>query len=221
MLKLENYSSKILSNISLYIENKNLIVLGANGAGKTTLAKVLSGVIESDDIEFETPRTKFVNYIPSSLEIFDDFLNVREFLQLSHLHGVKTIDEVLHLLQIEHLKDKSSKNLSSGESQLLLIASSILHGAKYTILDEPTSNLDPKKVKMVYEVLKDENLLQNRIVITHNLHLAYKLGFDVVYIEDGKINFQGTSEQFFSSDNLHKVFDGSVKNIDENIVTDL
>jgi len=218
MLKLENYSSKILSNISLYIENKNLIVLGANGAGKTTLAKVLSGVITSENIEFETPRTKFVNYIPSYLEIFDDFLNVREFLQLSHLHGAQTIDEVLHLLEIEHLKDKSCKNLSSGESQLLLIASSILHGAKYTILDEPTSNLDPKKVKMVYGVLKDENLLQNKIIITHNLHLAYKLGFDVVYIEDGKINFIGTNEQFFSSENLHKVFEGSVKKIDENIV---
>jgi len=221
MLKLENYSSKILYNISLEIDNKNLIILGANGAGKTTLAKVLSGVITSENINFETPRTKFINYIPSYLEIFDDFLNVREFLQLSHLHGAKTIDEVLHLLQIEHLKDKACKNLSSGESQLLLIASSILHGAKYTILDEPTSNLDPKKVKMVYEVLKDKSSLQNRIIITHNLHLAYKLGFDIVYIEDGKINFLGTSEQFFSSENLQKVFDGSVKKIDENIVTDL
>jgi len=221
MLKLENYSSKILSNISLNIDNKNLIILGSNGAGKTTLAKVLSGVIASENIEFESPKTKFINYIPSYLEIFDDFLSVSEFLQLSHLHGVKTIDEVLHLLQIEHLKDKSCKNLSSGESQLLLIASSILHGAKYTILDEPTSNLDPKKVKMVYKVLKDEKSLQNRIIITHNLHLAYKLGFDVVYVEDGKINFLGTNEQFFSSENLQKVFDGSVKKIDENIVTAL
>jgi len=221
MLKIENYNSTILSDISLDIDNKNLIVLGANGAGKTTLAKVLSGVIVSDNIEFETPRTKYINYIPSFLEIFDDFLNVEEFLQLSHLYGKQTIDEVLHLLQIGHLKDKPCKNLSSGESQLLLIASSILHGAKYTILDEPTSNLDPKKVKMVYDILKDENLLQNRIIITHNLHLAYKLCYDVLYIEDGKISFLGTSEQFFSDENLNKVFDGSVKKIDENIVTAL
>jgi len=107
MLKLVNYSSNILSDISLEIDNKNLIILGANGAGKTTLAKVLSGVIETDNIEFEPSRTKFINYIPSYLEIFDDFLNVREFLQLSHLYSIQTIDEVLHLLHIEHLKDKS------------------------------------------------------------------------------------------------------------------
>lgn len=220
-LHLENYSTQILKNISLEIEKKNLIILGSNGAGKTTLAKVLSGIIPTSQIAFEEPKTKFINYIPAKLEIFDDYLNARELLELSLLYSQKKVDEVLALLEITHLKEKPCKFLSSGESQLLLLASAILHNAKYTILDEPTSNLDPKKVKMVYEILKTEEYLQNRIIITHNLNFAYKLGEDIVYMQEGEISFLGSNEQFFSDENLYKLFGSSVKKVDDNIVINL
>jgi len=229
MLEINNYTNYILNDISFYLD-KNLIILGSNGAGKTTLAKVLCGLIKSDkvDINGKIPskiygetRTKLINYIPPKLDIFDEFIDVQEFLQLNNLFGIISTDEVLTLLQINYLKNKSCKNLSSGESQLLLTAGAILHNAQFTILDEPTSNLDPKKIKTVYKILKDNNILKNKIIITHNLNLALKLEYNILFLENGKIKFLGSNKDFFDNENLNAFFDGSVKKIDNNIVVDL
>ncbi len=230
MLKCENYSSSILHNISFELQNKNLIILGSNGAGKTTLAKVLCGITPSSCVEIEDKnpsdiygdeRTKLINYIPPKLEVYDDFMSVEEFLEINQLYSDKSIDEVLRLVNCEYIKNKKCKNLSSGEAQLLLLASAILHNAKYTIFDEPTSNLDPIKIKNSFHILQDKNILQNKIIITHNLNLAYKLGFDILFIKDGKIAFYDTSEQFFNDTNLEYFFNDSVKKYDDNIVVSL
>ena len=230
MLKINNYSNYILEDISFKIEKKNLIILGSNGAGKTTLAKVLSGLIETthinignillSNISYEE-RVSLINYTPPKLEIFDEYISVEEFLSLSKIYDRHHIQEVLQKLQIEHLKTKNCKRLSSGESQLVLLASAMLHNAKYTILDEPTSNLDPQKLKNVFELLSSEETMQHKIIITHNLNLAYKLGFDIVFIKDGNIYFNGNSEEFFTQKNLDKIYDNTVKKIDNNIVVDI
>jgi iron complex transport system ATP-binding protein len=216
MLKLNNYSNYILDDLSLEINNKNIIILGSNGCGKTTLAKAISGLLDTKILD-----KKLINYIPTKLDIFDEFMNVNEFLELSCINEKKDIAEVLDLLDISHLKDKNAKNLSSGESQLVLLSSAILHSAKYTILDEPTSNLDPQKVKKVFKMLKENDISNYKIIITHNLDLAYNLGFDIVYIKDGKVDFQGSSKEFFYQDNLDKYFDKTVQNKDGNIIISL
>ena len=230
MLKINNFTNYILEDISFTLDNKNLIILGSNGAGKTTLSKVLCGIISNNSVSINNinpskvygdEKTKLINYIPAKLDIFDDYMSVKEFLELNKLYSNLNIDEVLEMLEISYLKDKSCKTLSSGESQLLLYASAILHNAKYTILDEPTSNLDPRKVKMIYENLQNKDILQNKIIISHNLNLSFKLGYDILYLEDGKIIFDGTSEQFFEISNLDKFFGSSVKKVDDNILVDL
>ncbi len=148
-------------------------------------------------------------------------MSVEEFLEINKLYSYKSIDEVLRLVNCEYIKNKKCKNLSSGESQLLLLSSAILHNAKYTIFDEPTSNLDPQKIKNSFHILQDEDILQNKIIITHNLNLAYKLGYDILYIKDGAIAFYDSSERFFSDENLQLFFKNSVKKCDDNIVVSL
>ena len=230
MLKIDNYNSEILENISFELQNKNLVILGSNGAGKTTLAKVLCGIISSSCVSIEEKnsndiygdeRTRLINYIPPKLEVYDDFISVEEFLEINKLYSDKNIDKVLKLLNIEYTKNKKCKNLSSGEAQLLLLSSAILHNAKYTILDEPTSNLDPQKIKNSFHILQDKTILQNKIIITHNLNLAYKLKYDILFIRDKKIAFYDSSEQFFSDENLQLFFNDSVKKCDDNIMVNL
>ncbi len=230
MLKIDNYNSQILDNISFELNSKNLIILGPNGAGKTTLAKVLSGIIDNTNVTIDninpskvygTHKTEIINYIPAKLDIFDEFITVYDFLALNKLYTKLSIDEVLEVLDISHLKNNPCHILSSGESQLLLIAGAILHSAKYTILDEPTSNLDPQKIQKVFKLLKDNTLFKNKIIITHNLDLAYKLGFDILFIEDGKIIFNDTNKTFFEDKNLESFFQNSVKKIENNIVVNI
>ena len=229
MIKLSNYSDDILKNITLELKSKqNLIILGSNGAGKSTLAKILCGITPSSVHYNEKilsnystkERTKLINYVPAKLEIFDEYLTLEEYLDLSRLHTLLESKNMLKLLELEKLKNKPCQQLSSGEQQLLMLASALLHNAKVTIFDEPTANLDPQKSRDIFSLLKG-NLFQSKIIITHDLNLAYKLGYDVVYMKEGKIVFSDSSEKFFTESNLNDFFGISVKNIQNEIIINL
>ena len=228
MLKLNNYSNQILKNISFELKAKqNLLILGSNGAGKSTLAKALCGISPSSVELFGRPlssysskeRTKLINYVPAKLEIFDEYITLKEYLDLSRLHTLLESKNILKLLAIEHLKHKPCKQLSSGEQQLAMLATAILHNAKITIFDEPTANLDPNKSRDVFSLLKS-GVFQSKIIITHDLTLAYRLGYDVLFITDGKVDFFGSSEEFFNDSNLDYYFGSSVKRVEEFVVVD-
>ena len=235
MLKIDNYANTILKDISFTLEaGENLIILGSNGVGKTTLAKVLCGVTPTSSVSIESinpskiygqKRAKLINYIPPKLDVFDEFITVREFLELSVIGAIggqhSTIGEALKKLHISPLVDKACKALSSGESQLLLIASALLHDAHYTIFDEPTANLDPQKMQLLFGLLKDENTLKSKIIITHNLDFAYKLGYDILFLEEGKIKFYGSNADFFTQTHLDTLYHGSVEKCKNNIVVKL
>jgi iron complex transport system ATP-binding protein len=231
LLKITDFSNQILTQITFELKSgQNLIILGSNGVGKTTLAKVLCGITPSGNVRignldpskiFGEKRAKLINYIPPKLEIFDEFMRVGEFLELGCFNHAITIDKALEILGITHLKEKTCRSLSSGESQLLLIASSLLHSANYTIFDEPTANLDPKKIQMLFSHFKESHFLQSKIIITHNLDFAYKLGFDILFLEDKRVKFHGASKDFFTQENLNKLYDKSVGKIENNIVVNL
>lgn len=230
MIQLTNFTNTILTDIDFHIEDgENLIILGSNGAGKSTLAKVLCGITHSDSLTIfnkksmelsAKERAEFINYIPPKLEMFDEYISLREYLELSKLYSTFSIEDVLELLELKALEHKPCISLSSGEQQLTMLASSILHNAKLTIFDEPTANLDPKKTLKVSKILLSDKI-QNRIIITHDLNLAYKLGYKILYMENGKIEFFDNNRKFFEDSNLKKFFGSSLKRLDNYFVVNL
>lgn len=232
MLEINNYKSDILNNITFTLNtNENLIILGENGAGKSTLAKVLSNLIENQDVKLfgekldmiaDNKRATLINYIPPKLEIFDEYITLREFMELASITSVDNdkITKLINLLKLEKLENRYCKAFSSGEKQLLLLASSIMHDAKITIFDELTANLDISRLKEVYDILQS-TMLQQKIVITHNLDLAYALKYKVLYLKDGAIEFYGEHNEFFSNENLKKFYNNTISKIDEHLVVNL
>lgn len=230
MLQITEFSNTILTDINFHLNSdENLIILGSNGAGKSTLAKVICGISYSDSVQIfhkklkllsAKERAELINYVPPKLEVFDEYISLREYLELSRLYSKLTIDEVLGLLELTHLQSKACITLSSGEQQLTLLASSLLHNAKLTIFDEPTANLDPKKTLKVARILASDKI-QNRIIITHDLNLAFKLGYKILYMSEGKIEFFGKSESFFATENLDSIFGASLKRVEEYFVVNL
>ena len=230
MLKIEHFSNGILKDINFELKDlQHLIVLGSNGAGKSTLAKVLCGLLPSESVELflqklhhlnAKQRAKLINYVPPKLEIFDEYITLREYLQVGRLYGDMTVDEVLELLDLKLLQNKACITLSSGEQQLALLGLSLLHNAKLTIFDEPTANLDPKKSQKVAEILFGTKI-QSRIIITHDLNLAYKLGYKILYMSHGEVEFFGENRTFFEDANLEMLFGSSIKRIDDYFVVNL
>lgn len=232
MLEIENYSNFILKNISFSLKKgESLIILGSNGAGKSTLAKVICNLIQNDKVKLfdekisnlsDKKRVELINYIPPKLEIFDEYLTVYEFLELSFIENIdkKKIEKVIKKVGIQSIQHRECINLSSGEKQLLLLASSMIHNAKLTIFDELTSNMDISRVKEVYKLFKSE-FLQEKIIITHNLDLAFHLKYKILYLQNAEISFFGTSEEFFTKDNLDKFYNSSLKIVDNHLVVNL
>jgi len=226
-------SKVILRDISFLLhEDENLTILGANGVGKSTLARVLCGLYRSKKSvqvgkEFieeldASKRSVLINYIPPKLHIYEQFIRVEDFLGLSRYRQTSKEDklhEVLDLLGLSVFKESFCAQLSSGEQQLLLLASALMHEAKITIFDEPTSNLDPQKTKTVFGILQGSQLSQ-KVVITHDLQFAYKLGYPILYLQNGKGLWYESADTFFDAENLEKIFAGSVtKRCDTVVVT--
>lgn len=232
MLEIKNYSNSILKDISFFLNSdENLLILGENGAGKSTLAKILSNLISNNSVEIfgenlskisSLKRAEYINYIPPKLFIFDEYMTVNEFLENSFIKNVdkNKLEDTINLLKLKDLEDRYCTLLSSGEKQLLLMASAILHDAKITIFDELTANLDLKRLKEVYEIFNSQ-LLQQKIIITHNLDLAYALKYKILFIKAGKIEFYGTNEDFFKEENLLKFYNNTIKKVQNHLVVDL
>ena len=232
MLEINNYNSSILHEISFKLEdNENLIILGENGAGKSTLAKVLSNLIENDKVKIfneninkmdDLKRAFLINYIPPKLSIFDEYITLREFLELSFISSVdnEKINSVIKLLNLKKLENKYCKSFSSGEKQLLLLASSMIHDAEITIFDELTANLDISRLKEVFDIFNSD-LLNQKIVITHNLDLAYALRYKVLFLKDGIIEFFGSHDEFFDNKNLKRFYKDTIRKLDNHLVVNL
>ncbi len=216
---------EILRDIAFTLGDKeNLTILGSNGAGKSTLAKTICGLykssraikIEKEFIEDipDKKRSQLINYIPPKLSIYDEFIKVEDFLKLNGELNLTVLD----ILGLKKYRNRYCKELSSGEEQLLLLASATMHCAKLTIFDEPTSNLDPKKRRLVYGILKNSDYIKQKIIITHDLQLAYKFGYPILYIDNGIGEYFKSTDDFFNPLNLDKLFDKSVTKSGDNIL---
>ncbi len=218
------YEHNIIEALS-FKTAKNLVILGANGAGKSTLAKALCGLIEYEgEILINTTslshfsaqeRAKSITYIPPKLESYDTYITVLEFVLMGR-HPYKSPfsdytdkEQALARALIKtHALDprKSIGALSSGQQQLLLITQALAQESKIIIFDEPTANLDPKHSLEFYKALQGLKSDTQKVIITHDLGLAYKLGYEVLFIEQKSAKHYQNSKDFFTSENLHSCY---------------
>ncbi|HHD77651.1 MAG TPA: ABC transporter ATP-binding protein [Campylobacteraceae bacterium] len=225
--KLSHKGRTLLHEIAFRVEEgQALTLMGPNGAGKSSLARVLCGLVPShkavridgsylEEMPAEMRRT-LINYIPPKLELYDDFMRVRDYLALC---GEGDGAAALERFGISSLVDAYLAKLSSGEQQMVMLACADLHAAKYTIYDEPTANLDPLRTQQVFGYLKGQD--RQKIVITHDMQLAFKLGFPIYYLHEGRGYYYRNSESFFSESNLRRLFGESLLRRGDIVVVNL
>lgn len=226
-LAVNDLTTGYLRKISFSLDNENLVILGSNGAGKTTLAKAIVNLVENDTVTYDgrkvsqmgaKERAEKLTFVPSRLDVFDEYLTVREYLELCVLSGPsrEKVAEVMERVGISALGDASCTGISSGESQLVLFASGLLQDAELTFFDEPTANLDSDRKIAIYDLLRTQRRFT--AVITHDLNLAYRLGHRILFLRNGEAVFDGAAGDFFAPSSLASLFGDSVIRVGEHFM---
>ena len=192
------FRTPVLHDVSFTIREPAVyVVLGPNGAGKTTLFRTLCGVlpvyggeviIEGEPIGGPAARES-LHYL-SHIDGLPDGLRVREALDFYARAERATsadVERVLDLLAIRELSESFVSRLSAGQRKRVSIARIFLRERSIYLLDEPTSNLDPKVAREIRSLILE--LSREKIVLysSHNLFEAREIGRYVLAIRNGRL----------------------------------
>jgi len=182
--------------------------LGPNGAGKTTTVEIVEtiraptsgtvSVLGMDVTKKKRDIVRRIGVLPQGFSSFDR-LTVRESIQYySRLFGGKTTD-VDGLIELANLKDKSRelfKNLSGGLKQRLGVAIALVNDPEIVFLDEPTTGLDPRARREVWDVLLNLKKQGKTVFLTtHYMEEAELLADTVAIISKGRIIAIGSPDE--------------------------
>lgn len=198
-------------------------LLGANGAGKTTLFKLITGLLKPTNGTIEV-LGKPTNYnLQSILKQIGSLLDTPKFyehlsakdnleIHLSYM-GVKGMDitEILSMVGLSDVGNKTVSKYSLGMRQRLAIARAIIHNPKILILDEPVNGLDPigiKEARTLFLNLVKANgmtILLSSHILSEIQHIADTVGVMVngkiveeVKLEKIKAQFNNLEDYFFN-----------------------
>ncbi len=185
----------VLSGVSVSFDEGLHVVLGANGSGKTTLLRVAAGLLkplrgsvrlEGKDLS-RYSRRELARLIGYSWQnpyygFFEETVE-REVKFILENTGVKGRWEIIDVLGIRGLLDKSPFKLSGGEAKRVSLASVLVADQPVLLLDEPFSGLDYSSTLRLLELLWDERRRGKTIVVaTHNILIASKLRPDAYVV---------------------------------------
>ena len=202
-------SEKALDNVTLYVKEKEFIVLiGPSGAGKSTILKLLtrqelptSGRVVVGGVDCTELSRRDIPKLRRKIGfVFQDFKllpkktviqNIAFALEITGVsrHEINRIlPKVIKMVGLEGKEQSLPNELSGGEVQRVAIARSLMCQPKILIADEPTGNLDPDNTWKVIELLLKINKLGTTVLLaTHNQDVVDKLKQRTITIKDGKI----------------------------------
>jgi simple sugar transport system ATP-binding protein len=185
-------------------------IVGENGAGKSTLAKILAGVYRADEgaIAIDGKLVTIsgrrhaaalgIGFVPQSLSFvgtlsaIDNHLLAGSTFALDRGAARRDLDKAAARIGIDAVLDRPVETLSLAERQLAEIVSSVAHGARALLLDEPTSALGPIEVDRLIAALKLLSAGETAIgLVTHRVREVLEGAHDVTVLRQGEVVFSG------------------------------
>lgn len=225
-----SYVGKIdaLKDITLKIERgEQVSIIGSNGSGKSTLLAILDGLvyptagefyafdnlIEEDAFE-SISDNKFRSYFRTKVGFVFQNSDIQLFsstvyeeiafgpLQLDlALDEVKSrVEDVLEMMQIGKLRDRSPHTLSGGEKKKVCIASVLVNNPDVLLLDEPSAGLDPRTQLWLIELLQELGGAGKTVITaTHDLEIIDQISQRAIVMgEDHSVKMDRDSESVLS-----------------------
>ena len=221
---------RILSDINLEIQDGEFVLIcGESGCGKTTMTKLINGLIphfvrdvsvdgtitvcEKNVAEmpmyeiaelvgsvFQNPRTQFF-YTNSNAEMAFGLEN--RGVEPEYIR--KRIKNTINELDIEKLEDRDVFSMSGGEKQLLAFASVYVMNPQIYVLDEPSANLDIAAMEKLSERMKVIKEKGHTVVVAeHRLAWIQKFADRIIYMKEGRIEQEFTSDEFKALSDLKR-----------------
>lgn len=193
-------NKKAVDNISFSVKKGETFgILGPNGAGKTTTLEMIetlrsidSGSVRLDglDVAKDPQKIRYIIGVQLQSTAFMDKVKLTELLQ-QHAAAYGEKVDALKLLKEVNLEDKASsyvENLSGGQKQRFSIAAALVHKPKVFFMDEPTTGLDPKARRNLWDLVDQIKTKGTTIILTtHYMEEAEQLCERVAIMDSGKI----------------------------------
>lgn len=196
-----------LSNVELELTAKSVAIIGANGSGKSTFARLLNGLVKptagSVLVNGAAPSTASAGFVFSNPDLQIIMPTVLEDVEFS-VSGPDKRERALAALAfvgLDELQEANCHTLSSGQKQLLGIASTIVRKPNLLIADEPTTLLDLPNTKRITKLLHEIDVDQ-LVIVTHDLELAATCD-EVVWFSEGSVKEAGNPSKVIAAYRKH------------------
>lgn len=207
----------VLSIDTLAVNTGEILALvGPSGAGKSTLLRLLglleipsSGTItlNLDDqptptihATLETRRQITMMFQRPYLLSRSVLHNVAYGLKIRGEQSTAAVDMILQRVALSDLKQAQAMLLSGGEMQRVALARALVTEPRVLLLDEPSANLDPYNVRLIEDLIREQNERHNTtiVLVTHNIFQAQRLADRVALLLDGRIIEVTPTNTFFN-----------------------
>lgn len=219
-----------LKDVSFNIKEGSFTgIIGPNGSGKTTLLKSVLGDIrlekgsiriDGKDLAKMSIKERSVRIAVVTQKVGNSDFSVIDYVLMGRLpyrrpfqffesdHDLEVVEKYMKLTGIEDLRDKSVKELSGGERQLVSIAKALAQEPEILLLDEATSQLDISHQIEVLDLVRELNESMNLTVlmIIHDLNLASEYCDNLLMMNKGMIHSQGSPEEVIEYQAIEDVY---------------
>ena len=197
---------------------ESMAIVGANGAGKSTLLLHLNGylapaqgIIQIGDFPLTKETLKIARrtvgmvfqdpddqlFMPT---VYDDVAFGPLNLGLTAQDVDARVANALSIVGAGHLKNRPPYKLSGGEKRAVSIATVLSMSPDILVMDEPTSNLDPKARRQLIELLK--TFKHTKIIARHDLDMVIDLCERTIVMHNGRVTADGPTKEIFQNDAL-------------------
>lgn len=208
-----------LKNINVrFNQGEVTVILGPSGSGKSTLIRCINGLEEITEGELLIEGVNIhdkntnINLIRQEVGMVFQHFNLYPHktvlenitlapifkLKKSKTEAIEQAERLLDKVQLLDKKDMYPNQLSGGQKQRVAIARDLAMNPKGLLFDEPTSALDPETIGEVLKVMSDlakEGMTM--IVVTHEMGFAREVSDRTLFMSDGEILEDRSSESFF------------------------
>lgn len=205
-------SDDVLRGLNLEIEEGRLhCLLGGNGSGKSTTLKAICEIIKPQSGKVKIADNYRVAMVPQNPQaLFTEITCEEEVLEgmcyqsIELEEKVQRTEEMLRLMEIDHLRKANPYDLSGGEQQRLALAKVMVSNPDILLLDEPTKGLDPFFKQTLGRILRSLCKEKKTIfMVSHDIEFCAEFGDRCSMFFDGEIATSGTAKEFFSGNNFY------------------